>query len=260
MGLYKDWCDHNGKSKGRKRYLLLTEKDAGRDPILADLGKTVRSHYDRLDRIADDVDQLGFATAAAILRERLPTKPRSRAGDLGEILASELAEEVLEFKVPVRRMRFKDGREVPLRGDDFIGVNFCEDDDGLWLLKGESKSRKTLDKTTITQARAALNGDHGRCTPLSLLFVADQLMASSDEHEAALGRLIRNEVGRKTLAKDRIDHALFTLSGNGPIAALQADYEAVDNGRHHTVINLHVEDYSEFLDAIFDKAADLGNG
>jgi hypothetical protein len=260
MGLYEHWCDQDGERKGRKRYLLLTEKGGGRDAILTDLGTTVRSHYDCLDRIADDVDQLGFATAAAILRERLPTKPRSRAGDLGEILASELAEEMLEFKIPVRRMRFKDGREVPLRGDDFIGVIFCEEDDGLWLLKGECKSRKTLDKTTITEARAALNGSHGRCTPLSLLFVADQLLTSDDEHEAALGRLIRNEVGRKTLAKDRIDHALFTLSGNGPIPALQADFEATDNGRHHSVINLHIEDYSEFLDLVFDKAADLGDG
>lgn len=260
MGLYEDWCDHDGESKGRKRYLLLKEKDAGRDAILADLSRTVRSHYDRLDRIAEDVDQLGFATAAAILRERLPTKARSRAGDLGEILASELAEEMLEFRVPVRRMRFKDGREVPLRGDDFIGVNFCADDDGLWLLKGEAKSRKTLNKTTITQARAALNADHGRCTPISLLFVADQLMESDDEDEAALGRLIRNEVGRKTLPKERIDHALFTLSRNGPIGALQADYEAADKGRHHTVINLHVEDYSEFLDLVYEEAADLGDG
>ncbi len=259
MGLYKEWCDHDGENKGRKCYLLLREKDTGRRAILANLVKTVRSHYDRLDRIAEDVDQLGFTTAAAILRERLPTKARSRAGDLGEILASELAEEMLEFRVPVRRMRFKDGREVPLRGDDFIGVNFCDDDGSLWLLKGEAKSRKTLNKTTITEARAALNADHGRCTPISLLFVADQMMASNDEDEAALGRLIRNEVGRKTLSKERIDHALFTLSGNGPIAALQADYDAVDKGRHHTIINLHVADYSEFLDLVYERASDLGD-
>lgn len=259
MGLFEDWCDSDGETKGRKRYLLLTEKDAARDAVMKGLGKTVRSHYDRLDRIADDVAELGFEGAAAILRERLPIKPRSRAGDLGEILASELTEEVLEFTVPVRRMRFKDGREVPLRGDDFIGVNFCADDDGLWLLKGESKSRKKLNKTTITEARAALNGDHGRCTPISLLFVADQLMDSADADLADLGRRIRNEVGRKTLAKNRIDHALFTLSGNGPIGALQADFEAADKGRHHAVINLHVEDYSEFLEAVYGEAADLGN-
>lgn len=259
MGLFDDWCHHEGEKKKRKRYLLFREKADGRNSILKHLGKTVRSHYDRLDRIADDIKALGFEDAATILRTRLPTQPRSRAGDLGEILASELAEEILEFRVPVRRMRFKDGREIPLRGDDFIGVNYSADDNGLWLLKGESKSRKTLGKTTITEARAALNGDHGRCTPISLLFVADQLLNSTDEDDAALGRLIRNEVGRKALAKERIDHSLFTLSGNGPIAALKDDYEAADNGRHNTVINLHIEDYGEFLNTVYEEAADLGD-
>ena len=259
MGLYDQWCDDGGEKAGLKRFLRLKERDGARTAILKDLGETVRSHYDRLDRIADDVDELGFDEAASILRERMPTKPRARAGDLGEILASELAEEMLEFVVPVRRMRFKDGREVPLRGDDFIGVNFCADDKSLWLLKGESKSRKTLDKTTITEARDALNRDHGRCTPISLLFVADQLMNSDEKDKANLGRLIRNEVGRKTLPKNRIDHALFTLSGNGPIAALKADYESAESGRHHTVVNLHVEDYSDFLEEIYKEALDLGD-
>lgn len=259
MSLYEEWCDQGGQGKSLKRYMTFVEKEGGRAAIIKDIGKTVRSHYDRLDRIADDVDALGYESAGAILRERLPTKPRARAGDIGEILASELAQEMLEFHVPVRRMRFKDGRDVPLRGDDFIGVNFCADDGGLWLLKGESKSRKVLDKTTITQARGALDGNHGRCTPISLLFVADQMMDSAEKETADLGRLIRNEVGKKALPKKRIDHALFTLSGNGPIAALAADFETAEKGRHHAVINLHIEDYSDFLTEIYNEAANLGD-
>ena len=43
-------------------------------------------------------------------------------------------------------MRFKDGREVALRGDDFIGVSYDEEQDRLRLLKGELKSRMTLGK------------------------------------------------------------------------------------------------------------------
>ena len=259
MSLYDEWCDQGGEDKGLKRYLTFVEKEGGRAAIIKLLGKTVRSHYDRLDRIADDADALGYEGAAAILRERLPTKATARAGDIGEILASEVAQEMLEFHVPVRRMRFKDGREVPLRGDDFIGVDFCEDDGGLWLLKGESKSRKVLDKTTITQARGALNADHGRCTPISLLFVADQMMDSTDKHTAKLGRMIRDEVGKKALPKKRIDHALFTLSGNGPIAALAADFEAAEKGRHHAVINLHIADYSDFLTEIYEEVTNLGD-
>ncbi len=259
MALYKKWCEQDGEEAGLKRYLTLTEKAEGREAILEVLGETVRSHYERLDRIADDIDALGYDGAAAILRELLPTTARARAGDLGEILASELAQEMLEFEVPVRRMRFKDGREVPMRGDDFIGVNFCADDGGLWLLKGEAKSRGTLNKTTITEARAALTRNDGRCTPSSLLFVASRLMDSDDEEQADLGRLIRNEVGRKTLARNRIDHALFTLSGNGPINALMEDYTAAEAGRGHAVVNLHIEDYSDFIEEVYEQAGDLGN-
>lgn len=258
--LFATWCDHDNSERGLKRYLKLTEKKGGRAAVLDNLGETVRSHYERLDRIADDVSQLGFEGAAAILKEILPTTSRARSGDLGEILASELTEELLEFEVPVRRMRFKDGRENPMRGDDFIGVNFCADDDGLWLLKGEAKSRGTLNKATITEAREALQRHEGRCTPMSLLFVANRLLESEDSDKAALGRLIRNEVGRKALAKHRIDHALFTLSGNGPVPALMEDFEAAEAGRGHAVINLHVEDYATFIEAIFTQAADLGDG
>lgn len=38
-------------------------------------------------------------------------------------------------------------------------------------------------------------------------------MDSGDKDKAELGRLIRNEVGRKTLPKKRIDHTLFTFDG-----------------------------------------------
>lgn len=256
--MFDQWCDTTVQKNGLKQYITIVEKPGGRAAIKDALAETVRGHYDDLERIADDVEALGYDGAAAILKELLPTGVRARAGDLGEILASELTVEQLEFEVPVRRMRFKDGREVPMRGDDFIGVNYAADDGSLWLLKGESKSRRVLAKTTITSARKALRRDDGRCTPSSLLFVANRLLEGDDEQQE-LGRRIRNEVGRKALAKNRIDHALFTMSGNGPVAALHADYNGAEAGRGHAVINLHIPDYPDFIAEVFDAAGDLGD-
>jgi hypothetical protein len=62
------------------------------------------------------------------------------SGELGEILATELVEEMMDYEVPVRRLRYKDGREMALRGDDFIGIR-VNAAGNLHLLKGESKSR-----------------------------------------------------------------------------------------------------------------------
>lgn len=257
MALYDDWCDNNDQKDGKKSLWKLTEKSKGRTKVIARLAKTVRSHYDAFERIAEDVKELGYGAAAAILSERLPRGKRARSGDLGEILATELVEERLDFNVPVRRLRYKDGREMALRGDDFIGAGYDEDDK-LWLLKGEAKSNATLGKGTITSARKTLNRDNGRCTPHSLLFVADRLLDQGGAMEE-LGREMRKEVGAKALPRSRIDHALFTLSGNAPPSALTDDYNALKQDRKQTVINFRIEDHQEFIAEIYDQAGSLGD-
>ncbi|NEJ83496.1 DUF1837 domain-containing protein, partial [Rhizobium leguminosarum] len=181
----------------------------------------LRSHYDDMERIADDIRELGFPGAAALLAERLPRTSRARSGELGEILATELVEEQLGFSVPVRRLRYKDGREMALRGDDFIGVRMDAAGD-LFLLKGEAKSRAQLAGATISEARTALSRDNGRPTATSLLFIADRLMEREDE-SATVGRAIRNEVANRAVPATRIDHALFTMSGNAAPQALIDD-------------------------------------
>lgn len=112
MGLYERWCDATKEKDKRKHYWTYVEKDTGRDEIRDDLAETVRSHYDRLERIADDVERLGYKVAASILSEAMPQTPKGRSGDLGEILATELVEEEIGLRVPVRRLRYKDGRNM----------------------------------------------------------------------------------------------------------------------------------------------------
>jgi hypothetical protein len=257
ISLFDTWCESDRNESNGKHLWKLSEKQSGRSQVEEHLYVTVRAHYDRIDRIAEDVEQLGFAIAATTLRERLPRTKKARSGDLGEILASELVEEEMGFDVPIRRMRYKDGREVPLRGDDFIGVKYGRDE-GLRLLKGEAKSRAVLGKTTITEARKALNRDNGRCTPCSLLFVADRLL-DRDGDQRELGRVLRKEVGTKTLVPARIDHVLFTLSGNAPPAALEEDLQAAEEGRNHTVINIRIEDHQTFIADVYEGAANLGD-
>jgi hypothetical protein len=119
----------------------------------------------------------------------MPRTPRARSGELGEILATELVVEHTDFMVPVRRLRYKDGREMALRGDDFIGIK-VDAENNLYFLKGESKSRAVLAAATISEARQALTRDDGRPTATSILFVADRLLEGEGE---------RRELGRKIM-------------------------------------------------------------
>ncbi len=258
MTLYKNWCTSIEKKTKKKTLVSYSEKNGGRVRVLSQLGETVKAHYDHTDRIADDVARLGYAKAAEVLRALLPQSPRARSGDLGEILASALVEEETNFRVPVRRMRFKDGREVAMRGDDFIGVG-RDSEDKLWLLKGESKSRAALGKTTITEAREALNRHDGRCTPNSLLFIANRLLDSADADDHELGRIIRDEVGLSALRPGRIDHMLFTLSGNEAGAQLEEDLENAATDRNQHVANLRIKDHQDFIAAVYEEALKLGD-
>ncbi len=259
MSLYEAWCIAEKQKNKRKRFWTYVEKGGGRDEIRNKLAETIRSHYDRLDRIAEDVERLGFELAAAILKEAMPQTAKGRSGDLGEILATELVEEEIGLRVPVRRLRYKDGRNMAMRGDDFIGAGYGGTDEKLWLLKGEAKSNKVLGKSTVTSARKVLNRDNGRCTPDSLLFVANRLLESDDPEDNALGRSLRDEVGLKSLRADRIDHMLFTVSGNGPHTSLKEDLDATGNNRDHYVVNIHIQDHQDFIAAMYQEAEDLGD-
>lgn len=255
--LYEPWCDRENLEDHQKQLWRLTERAGGRAAIEAELSGCIRSHYDDMERIAEDIRDLGYPHAAAILAERMPRSARARSGELGEILATELVEEQMGYAVPVRRLRYKDGREMALRGDDLIGIR-VDAEDHLHLLKGESKSRAALAGATITEARAALSRDGGRPTATSLLFIADRLMDHADERRA-LGRKIRNEVVTRAAPPGRIGHVLFTVSGNATPQALRDDLQAADTIRPQVAVHLRIEDHQEFIRTSYERALALGN-
>lgn len=255
--LYPPWCDRTVREDNGKQLWQLTERQGGRTTIEAMLAVCIRSHYDHLDQIAEDVRELGYPGASAILAERMPRSARARSGELGEILATELVEEHLNFEVPVRRLRYKDGREMALRGDDFVGIRLDEQAN-LHFLKGESKSRANLAKTTISEAREALSRDDGRPTATSLLFIADRLMEGVGERRE-MGRKIRNEVASRAAPPVRTIHMLFTMSGNATPQALADDLAAADGSRPHLSAHLRIEDHQVFIQACYERALALGN-
>lgn len=257
--MFDDWCDIDETQHGtRKTLFKLSEKRGGREAVTDQLLERVRSHYEDLDRIAEDIERLGYPHASAILQERLPRSSRARSGELGEILATEFIEFEYEFRIPVRRLRYKDGREMPLRGDDFLGVDENEDQQ-LLFLKGEAKSGQWVTAVVVDAARKALSENEGRPTPISLLFVADRLMEAGGDDES-LGRRIRYEIAFRAVPAQRITHGLFILSGNIPTAILEDDLDTADERHSHISMNLHVADHQNFIAQIYEEAGNLGDG
>ena len=61
--------------------------------------------------------------AAALIESKLPTTTQIRFGDLGEIYATEWIDAHSgSYRAPIKRLRWKDHRNMAMRGDDVIGI------------------------------------------------------------------------------------------------------------------------------------------
>jgi hypothetical protein len=63
MALFANWCDCQRNKNGRKRLWKFSERKGGRTAIADELPDLLRSHYDDMDRIAEDIRDLGFVGA-----------------------------------------------------------------------------------------------------------------------------------------------------------------------------------------------------
>ena len=256
-GLFGRWCDREEQDVNGHGLVSLSESDEGRERVFDRLTEVVRAHYDDPDSIADDIEELGYEGAAEILREQLPETASAKSGDMGEILATEFVNEETDFVIPILRLRFKDGRNMALRGDDLIGIQ--EDDEELLYLKGEVKSRQNLTKGVVAEARKALNKWNGRPSAHSLIYVAKRLLESADGDDKALGRKIRNATTRDSMPDDRIQHLIFVLCGNDGSEHVTGELDDYDGTIDQLSVCFRIEDHGDFIAALYEEVLDLGD-
>ena len=242
------WLQGSATDVGQHSVMILSESPGTRACLAAKLHDTFRDHYMSQETWSKRLEDLGAPETAEILKELLPNTKQARSGDSGEILATEVAEEKLHYQVPIRRLRWKDGREAALRGDDIVGV--ARDSQGrLRFLKGESKSRVALSPSTINDASKALDGDMGRPTRHAVLFIATRLRElgkndlATELEKALLGSFSGHD----------IEHLLFVVTGNNPKNILEkhvAEVTAEQPKRH--AVGVWIPDHGQFIAQFFD--------
>ena len=207
----------------------VTEQAGVRTSVLDDVREVVRTHYVLPEIAAQRVADLGAPATAKILRELLPKTKAARSGDFGEVLATEVAEQTLGVTVPVRRLRWKDGRNMALRGDDIVGVRVDKSGKLIGLLKGESKSYARLTDTVIEKAAEALDRDRGRPGRHAVLFIATRLRETGKDADAALAAQLEAAVvaGFSSSAVGAVEQFLFALTGI-ELASLQPSHRGFE--------------------------------
>lgn len=154
---FPDWSDDETEKVNGHDLTSVTVNAALVDVAKDQLSAVVPYHYVAPDRLANILRNLGKPAVAELVESLLPNNSSSKSGDLGEIVATEYIEETSQYTVPIRRLRWKDHRDMAMRGEDAIGVMIPGKTRPIDFLKVEVKSRATLQTSVVKDARKALD-------------------------------------------------------------------------------------------------------
>ena len=187
----------------------------------------------------------GYTKAAAVIANSLPTNKRTRSGDLGELLATEYIDAQTAFLIPIRKLRWKSDREMPMHGNDVVAVDPTQDP--VRVLKGECKSRAVFGAAVVKEAAKALDKDSGRPNPSTLAFIAKRLYEDKRDAEADVYRDLQSKAA---IRPKQVTHLIFALCGNDPSAHLKATPKPRAGIKRETAA-IVITDHGAFIEKVF---------
>jgi len=214
--------------------------------FVKELAPKIKEHY-----VTEKIlKKFGCDKIAAYVAQKLPTTKIGKSGDLGEILATEyINSSELAYEVPINRLRWKDSRDLPMRGEDVIGFVFNQK--RLRFLKAEAKSRKRLTKDAVAKARAALEKNSGLPLPYTLSFIVERLYEMDQDNKA---EQIEGYVNDKLPDRSQVAHLIFTFSENDPSDLLKEDAKKAQESITHHSVGLRVDQHQKLIEAVFREA------
>ena len=224
---------------------------------IAEVAKIVPSHYASEERLAGILKRLGKNKAAAFITGKLPTSKSIRSGDLGEILATSYVVEMTSYGGVINRLRWKDHRNMAMRGDDVIGIRKGDGVGKVEFLKGEVKSSVALTAAIVAKARKALRKDHSRPSPHALSFMADRLFEIGKKDLVDLIDVAQLKRGIKLR---QVSHLVFTFTGNDGTQLLRDDLNAYAGQVRQLAVALIVKDgHQKFIKDVYQRVIDNGH-
>ncbi len=203
--------------------------------------------------IAGTLAHLGKHAAAQKLLTKIPEVKNIRSGDIGEVLASDYIEEYLGYNVPIRKLRWRDHRNMAMRGDDVIGVIVDQQQQTIKFLKAEAKANRILGRGILEDARKELDLDDGFPAPHALEFVAERLRETGNQ---ALSDLIEKVQLVDGIRANQVEHLLFTFTASNPATLQKESFDAYDGNIKQTSVGFRVTDHQELIAGVYQGVID----
>lgn len=245
---FLEWCDEAEEAVSSHKLRRLSAHPAKYVQVVDTLAKAVPEYYTEPSRIADLLKKLGKDAVATYVEQKLPTKAPIQSGDLGEILCNAYVLEATPFNLGIKRLRWKDHRNMSMRGEDVLAFSLSPGNT-LKILKAEVKSRATMQTAVIDEARKALSANNGLPSPHAISFVADRLNAAGD---TILGDALDKAQLKDGIKLPQISHMLFTFSGSDPFNLLKTNLQAYAGVVPQHYVALRVKTHQVFIKAVFE--------
>lgn len=255
---FPNWCDQAVEDVGAHALHVVSARPADVPQGCAAVAAVVPGHYAAEEQVARILRRLGRPKSAAFIEGKLPTTKSIRSGDLGEILATEYIATLTPYGVPIKRLRWKDHRNMAMRGDDVIGMIRDPATGRLRFLKAEAKSRVQLGAGVVGEARAGLDKDAGLPSAHALEFVSARLMEAG---QTGLADAIDDALLKHGIAPHAVKHLLFTFSGNDPSGYLRGSLQAYGGPISQLCVGVRVAEHGAFVADVYDLViANANNG
>ena len=254
MGLFDEWCDQAEEDIGDHLLVLLRTDKSRRAQGIEALANAIPEQYVSNSRYARILEKLGKQAAADYLRDKLPKSKTVRSGELGEVLALSFIEERTIWGETVRKLRWKDHRDMPMRGDDVLAIRIANGE--VLLLKGEAKSRVQLSSAVLKEARKALKANDGRPSPHALAFYADRLAKDGRQD---LADVIDRMQYRDGIPQDCVSHMIFSFSGNDPKDLLRRRLKKYKGKFEQIYVGIRVKGHAKFVKRVFERVESNGD-
>lgn len=258
MAHFNDWCISADSRVGNHLCTVMTVQAESLPTAVEATAAILPTHYASEEHVARALARLGKPEAAALIQGKLPTTKQIRSGDIGEIYATEWIDAHSGgYRAPIKRLRWKDHRNMAMRGDDVIGIFQDPQTQRLHFLKTEAKSRVVLTAQVLTEARAGLDKDGGLPSAHALSFISARLL---ELNQQPLADAIDDALLKHGIPPQNVSHLLFTFSGNAPDALLAASLQAYPGPISQRGVGLRVDGHADFIGAVYDRViADANN-
>ncbi len=238
---------------GSHEFLKLELQPEEFESLVNGLIDLLPDHYVDPNAIARTLEILGKPAAADKLRIKIPETKKTRSGDVGEVLATDYIEEQTGYSVPIRKLRWRDHRNMAMRGDDVVGFVVNHQNQTLKFLKAEAKGNRKLSRAVLEKARKELDSDSGKPTPHALSFIAERLRETGN---TGLCDLIEKAQLVTGVSQNQVKHLLFTVTQSDPSRLQKEAFDNYTGTIPQISIGVQLDGHQELIESVYQGVID----